>query len=113
MHSLHPLRVRLRQVCTTFPLLSLVWYEPTDVRKASKPLEIVEYRSAIAYTSPNLAELKRMVGTIQPGLPYLNEVNLNQTIEEIQEPLIKACRPLLDTMQCVMITLGKLGMMVK
>ena len=89
-----------------------VWFEPTDVHKASKPLQIAEYRSAIAYTSPNLAELKRMVETIQPGFSYLKEVNLNETIEDIKEPLIKSCKPLLDTMQCVMITLGKLGVMV-
>lgn len=95
----------------TFNLFS-VWYEPTDVHKASKPLRKLEYRSAIAYTSPNLAELKQMVNFIQPGLHCLNEINLNKTIEEIEGPLIEACRPLLDTMQLVMITLGKLGMTV-
>jgi hypothetical protein len=91
----------------------LVWYEPTDVNKASKPLKLVGCRSAIAYTSPNLSELKKMVDFIQPGLPDIRDVNLSQTIEEIQEPLAKSCIPLLDTMQCIMITLGKLGMMVK
>jgi hypothetical protein len=54
-----------------------------------------------------------MVDFIQPGLPDIRDVNLSQTIEEIQEPLAKSCIPLLDTMQCIMITLGKLGMMVK
>lgn len=74
---------------------------------------MVSRRSVIAYTSPNLSELKRIVDTIQPGLSYIDDLNLSQTIEEIQEPLAKLCLPLLDTTQCIMITLGKLGMMVK
>jgi hypothetical protein len=84
------------------------------VNKASKPLKLVGSRSAIAYTSPNLSELKKMVDFLQPELlDIIRHVNLNQTIEEIQEPLAKSCIPLLDTMQCIMITLGRLGMMVK
>ncbi|XP_045028924.1 uncharacterized protein LOC116921268 isoform X2 [Daphnia magna] len=89
-----------------------VWYEPTDTKKAAKPFTIVGCRSAIAYTSPNLSELKKIVETIQPGLSCKNDLNLNQTIEEIQDPLTKLCIPLLDTAQCIMVTLGKLGMMI-
>ncbi len=52
--------VRCYLVCCYFPL---VWYEPTCVDKAVKPIE-VDCLSKIAYSSPNLIELRSMYSAL-------------------------------------------------
>lgn len=91
--------------------VSTVWYEPTDLRKATKPFLACETWNGIAYTSPNLAELKNMIATITSEKHLINGLSLDQPIEEISEPIIEASRPLLDHMHCIMVTLGRHGML--
>ena len=97
-----------------FAYFFAVWYEPTDVHKASKPFLCRDW-SALAYTSPNLAELKRIVEAVRPSLKKDVECIDPQklhNIEEIRKPVTESCRPLLETMNCIMVTLGQHGMMV-
>ena len=94
----------------------LVWFEPTDVHKAWKPFRNPEEGrwSALAYTSPNLAELKKIVETIRPGT-FKNSLIVmkdSQDRDGFRQAIVEACLPILERMHCVMVTLGKEGMMV-
>lgn len=85
-----------------------VWYEPTDVNKASKPISLRHW-SSVAYASPNWAELLKMVQFANPKMEVGRHI---QDIKEIREHAAELCRPLLQTMDCVLITLGEHGFMV-
>ena len=87
-----------------------MWYEPTDINKATKPLQCPDW-SSIAYASPNLAELKKMVQVVNPGV-NIDGIHLNLHPDDIKEPITQSCVRLLDTLTCVLVTLGKLGVMV-
>ena len=87
-----------------------MFYEPTDINKAGKPFQSPHW-STIAYTSPNLDELKKMVQVVSPHL-VMDKINLQQPLDAIRAPIIESCRPLLDQMSCILVTLGRLGLMV-
>lgn len=87
-----------------------MWYEPTDVNKACKVFRAADW-SSLAYTSPNLAELQRMVADMGPYMDK-NHISLDQNIFDMQEVITGACTPLLEKINCVLVTLGKLGLMV-
>ena len=51
-----------------------VWFEPTEVRKARKLLQVPrEFWSSLTYISPNLRELESLTQTIVSGAGQLNE----------------------------------------
>ena len=65
--------------------------------------------SSVAYTSPNWAELVRMVQFVNPKIRVESHL---QNIEEIQEYAAELCKPLLQSMDSILITLGENGLMV-
>ena len=69
----------------------------------------LRYWSSVAYTSPNWAELLKMVQFLKPNMKVESRL---QNIEEIREHAAELCQPLLQTMDCVLITLGEHGLMV-
>lgn len=84
-----------------------VWFEPTDADKACKPF-LSESWKALSYTSPNLAELCTMNHTL--GLPIPTE--LPRSLEDVLGCVPALSRPLLEHLNCVVVTLGALGVMV-
>ncbi|XP_016306584.1 pseudouridine-metabolizing bifunctional protein C1861.05 isoform X1 [Sinocyclocheilus anshuiensis] len=84
-----------------------VWFEPTDADKACKPF-LSESWKALSYTSPNLAELCTMNHTL--GLPTPTE--LPRSLEDVLGCVPALSRPLLEHLNCVVVTLGALGVMV-
>uniref|UniRef100_A0A8C1GC44 Zgc:136858 n=1 Tax=Cyprinus carpio TaxID=7962 RepID=A0A8C1GC44_CYPCA len=84
-----------------------VWFEPTDADKACKPFLSESWR-ALSYTSPNLAELCTMNHTL--GLPTPTE--LPRSLEDVLGCVPALSRPLLEHLNCVVVTLGALGVMV-
>ena len=69
------------------------FYEPTDIRKATKPL-LSPHHSAMTYCSPNLNELKSMLLTLPGTPPELPSVTLD-TIEVNAKDIALAARKLL------------------
>ncbi|XP_012697910.2 pseudouridine-metabolizing bifunctional protein C1861.05 [Clupea harengus] len=84
-----------------------VWYESTDADKACKPF-LSESWKALTYTSPNLAELCTMNRTL--GLPTPPE--LPDSLEEVLSCAASLSRPLLEHLQCVVVTLGPMGVLL-
>ncbi|XP_067292690.1 uncharacterized protein zgc:136858 [Pseudorasbora parva] len=84
-----------------------VWYEPTDADKACKPF-LSESWKALSYTSPNLAELCTMNHTLDLPTP----TELPRSLEDVLGCVPGLCRPLLDHLHCVVVTLGSLGVLV-
>ncbi|XP_071272064.1 uncharacterized protein [Salvelinus alpinus] len=84
-----------------------VWYEPTDCDKACKPF-LSDSWKALAYTSPNLAELCTMNKAL--GLP--TPAVLPSSVEEVLSCAMDLARPLLDHLQCVVVTLGAMGVLL-
>ncbi|XP_036376219.1 uncharacterized protein zgc:136858 [Megalops cyprinoides] len=84
-----------------------VWYEPTDADKACKPFLSHSWK-ALTYTSPNLAELRTMNQTL--GLPTPAE--LPGDPQEVLRCAAALSRPLLEHLQCVVVTLGPTGVLV-
>ncbi|ROL43935.1 Pseudouridine-metabolizing bifunctional protein [Anabarilius grahami] len=85
----------------------VIWFEPTDADKACKPF-LSESWKALSYTSPNLAELCTMNHTL--GLPTPTE--LPRSLEDVLGCVPTLCRPLLEHLHCVVVTLGALGVLV-
>ncbi|XP_026991445.2 pseudouridine-metabolizing bifunctional protein C1861.05 isoform X1 [Tachysurus fulvidraco] len=84
-----------------------VWYEPTDADKACKPF-VSESWKALSYTSPNLAELCTMNRTLLLPTPQV----LPSSLEDVLGCAAALSRPLLEHLQCVVVTLGALGVLV-
>ncbi|XP_041692879.2 pseudouridine-metabolizing bifunctional protein C1861.05 [Coregonus clupeaformis] len=84
-----------------------VWYEPTDCDKACKPF-LSDSWKALAYTSPNLAELC----TINKALGLPTPAVLPSSVEEVLRCAMALTRPLLDHLQCVVVTLGAMGVLL-
>ncbi|KAG7454455.1 hypothetical protein MATL_G00259880 [Megalops atlanticus] len=84
-----------------------VWYEPTDADKACKPFLSHSWK-ALTFTSPNLAELRTMNQTL--GLPTPAE--LPSDPQEVLRCAAALSRPLLEHLQCVVVTLGPMGVLV-
>uniref|UniRef100_A0A4W5MQK0 Zgc:136858 n=1 Tax=Hucho hucho TaxID=62062 RepID=A0A4W5MQK0_9TELE len=84
-----------------------VWYEPTDCDKACKPF-LSDSWKALAYTSPNLAELC----TMNKALGFPTPAVLPSSLEEVLSCAMALARPLLDHLQCVVVTLGAMGVLL-
>ncbi|XP_007252903.3 uncharacterized protein zgc:136858 [Astyanax mexicanus] len=84
-----------------------VWYEPTDADKACKPF-LSESWKALSYTSPNLAELCTMNRTLHLPTPEV----LPDSPEDVLSCAASLSRPLLEHLNCVVVTLGSLGVLV-
>lgn len=75
-----------------------VFFEPTDTRKAVKPLEC---KQLLTYASPNIAELKAMAQYFNPKL------NVNTSDEMIA--LIKISQLFSENIRNLVVTLGPKG----
>ncbi|KAL2093600.1 hypothetical protein ACEWY4_010912 [Coilia grayii] len=98
----------IKYVCSVAKKHSVpVWFEPTDADKASKPF-LCESWKALTYTSPNLAELCTINHTL--GLP--TPPVLPESLEEVLSCAASLSRPLLEHLQCVVVTLGPMGVLL-
>ncbi|KAJ8411373.1 hypothetical protein AAFF_G00173790 [Aldrovandia affinis] len=84
-----------------------VWYEPTDADKACKPF-LSDSWKALSYTSPNLVELCTMNRTLGLSTPAV----LPSDLQDVLRCAMTLCRPLLEHLQCVVVTLGPLGVLL-
>ncbi|XP_072519956.1 uncharacterized protein [Salminus brasiliensis] len=84
-----------------------VWYEPTDADKACKPF-LSDSWKALSYTSPNLAELCTMNHTLHLPTPDV----LPNSPNDVLSCAAALSRPLLEHLNCVVVTLGALGVLV-
>ncbi|XP_051886310.1 uncharacterized protein zgc:136858 isoform X2 [Pristis pectinata] len=78
-----------------------------DFSSACKPFETDSWK-ALTYTSPNLMELRAMNQAL--GLPVLTE--LPSVMDEVIDVALGMSRPLLKHLQCVIVTLGKHGVLL-
>lgn len=85
-----------------------VWFEPTDLSKACKPLETNLWK-CITIMTPNLAELKEMARYF--GLNFNEEFNLDNT-ERLLQQIKFLVTPLVMEIPIVMVTMGKHGMLM-
>ncbi|KAL8222095.1 UNVERIFIED_CONTAM: hypothetical protein K2H54_074917 [Gekko kuhli] len=84
-----------------------VYYEPTDVDKASKPFLSDSWR-ALACVSPNLRELRAISRTLGHPVP----ADLPSKLEDVVETAMALVPPLLRELHCVVVTLGQHGVLV-
>uniref|UniRef100_A0A3B3V3P8 Zgc:136858 n=1 Tax=Poecilia latipinna TaxID=48699 RepID=A0A3B3V3P8_9TELE len=84
-----------------------IWYEPTDVEKACKPFLSDAWKS-LSYSSPNLAELCMMNKTL--GLTVPEE--LPASLDEILTVAMALSRPLLESLHCLVVTVGPDGVLL-
>ncbi|XP_054845116.1 uncharacterized protein LOC129336129 isoform X2 [Eublepharis macularius] len=84
-----------------------VYYEPTDVDKASKPFFSDSWR-ALACVSPNLRELRAISRTLGYPVP----ADLPSKPEDVIETALALVLPLLRELHCVVVTLGQHGVLV-
>ncbi|XP_024137580.1 pseudouridine-metabolizing bifunctional protein C1861.05 [Oryzias melastigma] len=84
-----------------------VWYEPTDVERASKPFLSDAWKS-LSYSSPNMAELCNMNKTLGIATPNV----LPTSLDEILHVAVSLSRPLLEHLHCLVVTLGSNGVLL-
>ncbi|XP_069759704.1 uncharacterized protein [Narcine bancroftii] len=84
-----------------------VLFEPTDLTSACKPF-VTDSWKALAYTSPNLMELRAMNQAL--GLPVPAE--LPSVMHEVIDVALGMSQPLLKYLQCVIVTLGQQGVLL-
>uniref|UniRef100_H2LF86 Zgc:136858 n=1 Tax=Oryzias latipes TaxID=8090 RepID=H2LF86_ORYLA len=84
-----------------------VWYEPTDVERASKPFLTDAWKS-LSYSSPNMAELCNMNKTLGIATPDV----LPTSLSEILHVAVSLSRPLLEHLHCLVVTLGSNGVLL-
>ncbi|XP_025021809.1 uncharacterized protein LOC112540522 isoform X2 [Python bivittatus] len=84
-----------------------VYYEPTDVNKASKPF-ISESWRGLTCISPNLWELRAISQTLGNPVP----TDLPSKLEDIIETAIALAYPLLNGLHYVVVTLGQHGVLL-
>uniref|UniRef100_A0A3P9J3P0 Zgc:136858 n=1 Tax=Oryzias latipes TaxID=8090 RepID=A0A3P9J3P0_ORYLA len=84
-----------------------VWYEPTDVERASKPF-LTEAWKSLSYSSPNMAELCNMNKTLGIATPDV----LPTSLSEILHVAVSLSRPLLEHLHCLVVTLGSNGVLL-
>ncbi|XP_072340739.1 uncharacterized protein [Scyliorhinus torazame] len=84
-----------------------VLFEPTDSISACKPFKSDSWKS-LAYTSPNLMELRAMNEAL--GLPVPAE--LPSVMDDVIGVALDMSRPLLKHLQCVIVTLGQHGVLL-
>ncbi|CAH1402769.1 unnamed protein product [Nezara viridula] len=85
-----------------------VWFEPTDLSKACKPLETDLWKN-IAIMTPNLAELKEMARHL--GQDFNEEFNFIN-IEKLLQQIKFLVTPLTLEIPIVMVTMGQHGMLM-
>ncbi|XP_078272611.1 uncharacterized protein LOC144603344 isoform X2 [Rhinoraja longicauda] len=84
-----------------------VLFEPTDSNSARKPF-VTDGWKALAYTTPNLMELRAMNQAL--GLPVMAE--LPREVDRVIDVALEMSRPLLRHLQCVIVTLGREGVLL-
>ncbi|XP_039217902.1 pseudouridine-metabolizing bifunctional protein C1861.05-like isoform X2 [Crotalus tigris] len=84
-----------------------VYYEPTDVNKASKPF-VSENWKGLTCVSPNLRELRAISQTLGNPVP----TDLPSKVEDIIKTAIALAYPLLRGLHCVVVTLGQHGVLL-
>nr|CAD7259451.1 unnamed protein product [Timema shepardi] len=89
---------------------SQVWFEPTDIRKASKPFHSELWRS-LHFISPNFNELRVMAKAAGIYANASLSVEKNEG-DQILEEASKLAVSLVKHIQVLIVTLGKLGVMV-
>nr|CAD7574216.1 unnamed protein product [Timema californicum] len=87
-----------------------VWFEPTDIRKASKPFHSELWRS-LHFISPNFNELRVMAKAAGIYANASLSVEKNEG-DQILEEASKLAVSLVKHIQVLIVTLGKLGVMV-
>nr|CAD7597262.1 unnamed protein product [Timema genevievae] len=87
-----------------------VWFEPTDIRKASKPFHSELWRS-LHFISPNFNELRVMAKAAGYYVNTSLSVEKNEG-DQILEEASKLAVSLVKHIQVSIVTLGKLGVMV-
>lgn len=84
-----------------------VLFEPTDPCNARKPFETDGWK-ALVYTTPNLMELQAMNRAL--GLPVTAE--LPRELDAVIDAALEMSRPLLKHLQCVIVSLGREGVLL-
>ncbi|KAF6207111.1 hypothetical protein GE061_018350 [Apolygus lucorum] len=85
-----------------------VWFEPTDVLKSQKPFN-TNLWTTISCSSPNLFELKEMASAA--GVRLDEELLLNN-VDGLLKQLLYLGQPLVEHIPILMVTMGKLGMLM-
>ncbi|XP_066982604.1 uncharacterized protein [Macrobrachium rosenbergii] len=87
-----------------------VWYEPTDIQKATKPW-LTGRGHSVSFSSPNLNELRALCSHLDLGEIALIPEDKDEMLEHLPN-ILKTTAPLLEHMKGLMITMGKLGFMI-
>lgn len=82
------------------PFFVSVFFEPTDRRKATKPLLI---KRRITLASPNLPELHAMANFLKPDFKLSQTTEINEIIE--------LCKIISDFVEIIIVTLGAKGVL--
>lgn len=85
-----------------------VWFEPTDILKAPKPFR-TELWTTLSCISPNMNELKEMAKAV--GLKFDEKLNLGD-VDGLLRQLTFLSQPLVEHIPVVMVTMGKLGLLM-
>ncbi|KAK3854883.1 hypothetical protein Pcinc_038681 [Petrolisthes cinctipes] len=100
--------------------LFAVWYEPTDIDKASKPW-VGGRGHLLSFASPNLNELRSICTYLDLGKlmdsKAVAAVGKNSSEEEnktqqLLKTVLTTAAPLLTSLHALMVTLGPLGFMI-
>ncbi|KAJ8321975.1 hypothetical protein KUTeg_000446 [Tegillarca granosa] len=91
-----------------------VWFEPTDVHKAAKPLQ-TKVKKGLTYSSPNLNELRSMYtcltgGTVDGETDTLEADEMS--VDTVLEEAVRLSKVVVKEIPVVMVTLGKHGLML-
>jgi hypothetical protein len=97
----------------------LVVFEPTCVMKAAKPFTTECWKN-ITFTTPNINELRTMNRLVRKHEEFTdepeNELNdvedSSEDLDEILRECVELCRPLMDHISTIIVTLGKHGVLV-
>lgn len=91
-----------------------VWFEPTDVHKAAKPLQ-TKVKKGLTYSSPNLNELRSMytclTGETVDGETDILEAD-EMSVDTVLEEAVRLSKVVVKEIPVVMVTLGKHGLML-
>ncbi|KAL3892222.1 hypothetical protein ACJMK2_004452 [Sinanodonta woodiana] len=89
-----------------------VFYEPTDIHKAEKPLLSSAYKK-LTYTSPNFSELKVMYGLISSEVipSQIQDVD-GSDLDSVLHESFKMCKIVCEQIPVVIVTLGKHGVLI-
>ena len=96
-----------------------VVFEPTCVMKAAKPFATDCWKD-ITFATPNLNELRTMNRLVRNHDEFTDESesetndveDLSKPLDEILRECVELCRPLMDHISTIIVTLGKYGVVV-